>query len=49
MGVSNFCLKMLPSDFSFILGFVYSINGRSNPVIELIFPLDNHLDIHELA
>ena len=32
-----------------LLAFVYSINGRSNPAIELIFPLDNPFDIHELA
>ena len=49
MEVSNSCLKMLSSNFSFILAFVYSINGRSNPVTELIFSLDNPFDVHELA
>ena len=49
MEVSNFSLKVLPSNFSFILAFLYSINGRSNPVTELIFSLDNPFDIYELA
>ena len=49
MEVSNFCLKILPLHFSFILAFVYSINERSNPVIELILSLDNPFDIHELT
>ena len=49
MEVSNLCLKILPSNFSFILVFVYSINERSNPVTEPIFSLDNPFDIHELA
>ena len=49
MEVDNSCLKKLSSNFSFILTFVYSINGRSNPVTELILSLDNPFDIHELA
>ena len=49
MEVSNSCLEILPSNFSFIVAFVYSINGRSNPVTELTFSSENPFDIHELA
>ena len=45
MEVSSFCLKILPSNFSFIL----ALNGRSNPVTELIFSIDYTFDINELA
>ena len=49
MEVNNSCLKILSSNFRFILAFVYSINGRLNPETELIFSLDNPFDVHELA
>ena len=48
MEVSNYCLEILSSNFSFILAFVYSISGRLNPATELIFSLDNPFYIHEL-
>ena len=49
MEVSNFCLKILSSIFSFIPAFLYSINAHLNQVTEIIFSLDNPFDIHELA
>ena len=47
--VGPLCIKMLPSNFTFILALAYIRIGCENPGQILIFSLDNPFDFHDLV